>query len=253
MTPTPTTAILLAAGRARRLGSLTDDRPKCLLDVGGRTLIQHQLQALRAVGVTRVVVVTGYFADMVEAECGPGVTYVHNEIFDRTNSLYSLEMALHHGADGFFLTNADVLFDPALLRRLASTPHPDALLYEPARDLGEEEMKVRLQGDRVCAMSKELDKGTYHGENLGVLRFSRDGYRRLEPFVRRLVVGNEATAWAPLAFDAFSREHPLHAVSSEGSPWIEIDFPEDLERARTVVWPRIASGRAVADAREARA
>lgn len=240
---TPPTAILLAAGRARRLGSITDGLPKCLLEVGGRTLIEHQIAALREAGVRRIVVVTGYYAERVTTVCGRDVVSVENTIYDRTNSLYSLSLALQHGREGFVLTNADVLFDPELLRRLVDSPHADALLYEPNLLLGDEEMKVRLDGDTVTAMSKDLPAGSFHGENLGVLKFSAAGYRALAPVVRTLIAQNDVNAWAPKAFDTLCRDFPLHAVPTTGLPWIEIDFPADYDRAREITWPRIAARR----------
>lgn len=235
----PKTAILLVAGRARRLGRLTDDRPKCLLRVGHRTLIEHQVDALRNAGIEHFVIVTGYRATMVEAVVGRAAEYVRNEIYDRTNSLYSLALALPRARNGFVLTNGDVLFHPRLLESLVEGPHRDALLYEPGEDLGDEEMKVRIEDGRVTAMGKTLPAGTYHGENLGVLKFSAAGAERLEAAARALVEQRDVNAWAPKAVDLICREHPIHAVSSRGFPWIEIDFEADLERARRVIWPQI--------------
>ena len=244
MNRSPRTAILLAAGCARRLGALTEDRPKCLLDVGGRSLIEHQVATLRGLGVEEIVAVTGYFADKVEAVLGPDVRSVRNEVYDETNSLYSLNLALQVVRDGFVLANADVLFHPKLLKGLLDAPHPDALLYEPQTALGDEEMKVRIGEDgRVEAMAKTLPPGTYHGENLGVLKFSAAGAARVAQAAAALVEAGDVNAWAPKAFDAICGEHPIHAVPAEQVPWIEIDFPEDLERARRVVWPKIAADR----------
>lgn len=245
----PRTAVLLAAGCAKRLKHLTADRPKCLLEVGGRTLIEHQIGALRENGVDDVVVVTGYLASQLEAACGPGVRYVHNPVYATTNSIYSLHLALPAAAGPIVLANADVLFHPDLLRGLLAAAHPDALLYEPALALGDEEMKVRIEDGRVLAFGKNLPAGRYHGENLGVLKFSAAGTARLAAEVDKLVQAGEVNAWAPRAFDAMCGDHPIRAVPTQGLPWIEIDFPEDLDRARTAVWPQIERRRALAETR----
>lgn len=241
MNRTPKTAILLAAGCARRLGALTEDRPKCLFEVGGRTLIEHQIEALRGLGIRKVIVVTGYFADKVEALLGSTIQSVRNEVYDETNSLYSLHLALPHAPDGFVLANADVLFHPRQLNALLDDDFPDALLFERSTTLGDEEMKVRIEGGLVRAMAKTLPAGTYHGENLGVLKFSAAGGARVKEAADALVAAGDVNAWAPKAFDAICREHPIHAVTALDLPWIEIDFPEDLDRARRVVWPAIAA------------
>ncbi len=244
MTEPPRSAILLAAGCARRLQHLTADRPKCLLEVGGRALIEHQIDSLRAAGISDIVVVTGYFAEMVESACDERARFVRNPIYDTTNSLYSLHLALAElgpAPGGFVLTNADVLFHPELLLRLVRSPFPDALLYEPNPALGDEEMKVKVENGRVLGLAKTLQRGSYDGENLGVVKFSQLGAQRLRREAERLTITEgQVNAWAPRAFDAMCGEHPIRAISSAGLPWIEIDFPEDLERARNVTWPLIA-------------
>lgn len=235
------TAVLLAAGCARRLEELTRDRPKCLLEVGGRTLIEHQIQALREAGVEQVVVVVGFRAEMIRDLLGDSVRFVLNEVYDRTNSLYSLNLALPACSGPLILTNADVLFHPRLMKRLVDAPEPDALLFEPNTELGDEEMKVRLHEGRVLAMSKSLEAGSYEGENLGLLKFSPAGVKRVRLAAEDLIGQEQVNAWAPMAFDAICREYPIHGISCGTLPWIEIDFPEDLERARNVIWPRIAA------------
>ena len=233
------TAVLLAAGCARRLGQVTRETPKCLLEVGGKSLIRHQIDAMKACGVDQFIVVVGFWADKIRAHLGDSVKYVLNEVYDSTNSLYSLSLALPKVSGGMVLTNGDVLFHPKLLAQLLGSPHPDALLYEPGEQLGAEEMKVRLEGGRVMAMSKTLEPGTYHGENLGVLKFSAEGVRKLRAAADELIGKNELNAWAPMATDAICKDTPIYGISSGLLPWVEVDFPADLERARKLIWPRI--------------
>jgi choline kinase len=233
----PRTAILLAAGSAKRLLDLTASRPKCLLDVGGSTLLEHQIRSLRRVGIDDIVVVTGYRAEMIENGYGADARFVRNPIFDTTNSLYSLHLALSEVRGGFVLANADVLFHPDLLARLVSSPHPDALLYERNPNLGDEEMKVRVVDGDVKALDKNLPPGSYDGENLGVVKFSARGAERLAIEVGKLVDDGQVNAWAPRAFHAMCGDHPIRAIATAGLPWIEIDFPADLVRAREQIWP----------------
>src|SRR5687768_10130769 len=79
-----------------------------------------------------------------------------------------------------------------------------------------------------------------HGENVGILKFSRQGGTRLAQHLDNLVQIGLTNAWAPLAFGALAREWPLVAVSTHGIPWTEIDFPEDLARAEHVFAPKLA-------------
>lgn len=233
------TAIILAAGRGRRLGPLTDDRPKCLLEVGGCTLIQHQLGALRTEGIEKVVVVVGYHAEAIQNQINGRARCLVNQRHESTNSLYSLWLAREAARGGFLLLNADVLFAPEILRRVLASPHPNALAVERRARFEPEEMKVELEGDRIRALSKELEPGRAHAENVGVLKFSPVGARALLGKMEELLAQGAEREFCPYAFNAIAPHHPLRAVPIEGLPWIEIDFVEDLRRAREEVWPAI--------------
>ena len=103
-------------------------------------------------------------------------------------------------------------------------------------------MKVKVQGDRIMDIRKDMNPADADGENVGVLKFSAAGSCGLFAKVAELVSRGVVNAWAPRAFQELCPAHPLYAVSTEGLPWIEIDFPEDLERARTEIYPRIVQG-----------
>jgi len=100
-------------------------------------------------------------------------------------------------------------------------------------------MKVRLEGEMVVEISKELDPSRAHGENLGMVRFSGDGLVLLKRTVEAMVEEGEVNRWIPAAFQRMLALHPVYAVDVRGLPWIEIDFEEDLVRAREEVFLRI--------------
>ena len=232
-------AIILAAGRGRRLGDYTDVRPKCLLQVGGQALICHQLEALRSFGTQEAFVVVGFNAETVRERLGSEVHYILNERHAETNSLYSLWLAREQCREGFVLLNGDVLFDPEILKRLLHSPHPDALAVECRHRFDQEQMKVVLAGDRVTAMSKTLDPAEAHAENLGLVKFSAKGAKVLFTRMEEMLDDGAAQQFAPYAFNAIAADHPLHAVPVDGLPWTEIDFVDDLIHARETVWPAI--------------
>ena len=247
------TAIILAAGRGGRLGALTSERPKCLLRVGVRSLMEQQLEALHEQGLESVVVVAGYRAEAVEAELNDRARLLLNPRHAETNSLYSLWLAREFAADGFVLLNADVLFDPEILARVLHSPHPEAFAVERRRKFTPEEMKVELAGERILAMSKDLPAERAHAENVGVLKFSAEGARLLFDRMEELLTAGAETQFCPFAFNAIADERPLHAVPIDGLPWIEIDFVEDLMRAREEILPAILARRAAPAAAPAKA
>lgn len=237
--------VILAAGKGSRLNGTAGDKPKCLVEAGGVTLIARQIQTLRAAGIDDIVIVVGCQADRVRAACGPDVTYVENARFAETNSLYSLWTARALLYEGFVVLNCDVLFHPALLDDLLATHHDAALLiaYREAGQApyGEEEMKVRVRHGRVVDMSKAMDPAEADGENLGIVKFGPSSAPVLIEILDRLVAAGGDRDWAPKAFAAFAQSRPLHALGTNGHPWIEIDFPEDYQRALREVLPAIAA------------
>jgi L-glutamine-phosphate cytidylyltransferase len=234
-----TKAIILAAGSSSRLRPLTADLPKCLLEVGGRSLIQHQLDALGRSGVTDIVVVVGFGGDQVRRHAGSAVRYIDNERYARTNSLYSLWLAREELAGGALILNSDVLAPLELFDRLQDTPAPDAVLVELGSGFEPEDMKVSLRDGRIVDFGKDLPPERAHAHNVGVARFGREGADRLRDCLDRLVAAGHENDWVPLAFREFASHWPLAAVATGGLPWIEIDFVQDLTRARNEIAPAI--------------
>lgn len=232
-----TKAIILAAGVGSRLRPLTDDRPKCLLEVGGRMLVDHQVDALRRYGITDVVVVVGYHGDRIRQHLRDRVRYLDNERYRRTNSLYSLWLAREELLSGALILNSDVLAPPLLFERLLLAPAPNAILVERGEAFEAEDMKVMLNGWHVVDFGKDLPPARAHAHNVGVAKFSGEGAFRLADCLERLVATGHENDWAPVAFREFASHWPLTAVATDGLPWIEIDYLEDLARARLEIEP----------------
>jgi choline kinase len=234
--------IILAAGKGTRLNGAAV-KPKCLVEVGGLTLLQRQIAALQQCKISEIVVVVGFEGDSIRKECGAGIEFVENSRFSETSSLYSLWLASEHLDNGFVVLNSDVLFHPRILGELLGSSHDDALLISYCQDatepLGDEEMKVKVRGEVVIDISKAMNPLEADGENVGIVKFSSAGAKRLIRYMNDLIDGGAVKDWAPRAFLEFATRHRLHAVSTEGYPWIEIDFPEDYQKALHEIYPKI--------------
>ena len=233
-------AIILAAGKGTRLDGAAV-KPKCLVDVGGSTLLHRQIDTLRSLGVRKIVVVVGFGADSIREECDDEISFVENNVFAETSSLYSLWLAREHLSDGFLVLNSDVLFHPQMLADLLECDHADALLISDSDPdpLGDEEMKIKMRDRFVIDISKQMDPLEADGENVGIVKFSAAGAKALVEYMNALIGAGELKHWAPRAFLEFARNHPLYALSTGGLPWIEIDFPQDYQRAVSEILPQI--------------
>jgi len=233
--------VILAAGRGGRLRGAAGDRPKCLARIGTKTLVERQIQSLRASGLDDIVVVAGYRAADVSGVCG-AAEIVHNSRYATTGSLYSLWLTRDLLADGFVVLNGDVLFHPQLLWDLMTARYDDALLVAARRETGtftDEEMKVCVRRGCVVGIDKAMAPEDADGENIGIAKFGPGGAALLVEQMNTIVGAGGVREWVPRVFAEFCRRRPLHVVESRGYPWIEIDFPEDYWRACSEVLPAI--------------
>lgn len=238
----PTRAVILAAGCGLRLGRETDQLPKCLLSLGSETILEFQLRALTWAGVREVALVTGYRAECIrERAAGRSVCYFHNEHYRSTNSLSSFFCAREFAEPGALVINSDVVFHPLLLRQLLDSPHPNALLFDPRRPLGEEEMKVAVDGTGVVAhLSKAMVAADAAGENVGIVRLGAGTAGKALEAAGTQPPERLSRLWFPEAINLLRPILPFQAVEVGNTPWTEIDFPDDLQVARHDVYPKCA-------------
>jgi choline kinase len=250
-------AVILAAGVSRRLRPLTSSRPKCLLPVGHHTILDHQMRALKSVGIREACLVLGYRREQILEHLAAQhpdvrITPVINQDFFDTNTAHSMWLARGFMACGDVVClNGDVLFEPRLLRRVVEAAHQGSLAVESKR-CGEEEVKVTCDdGHRIVRIGKRLPVAEARGEFIGVARLRG---KFLEQFVRALdllVASGNTDAYFESAMDQMLDDVPGHAVDVTDLPSIEIDFLEDYERACKEVIDRFDS-RGPARAQDAR-
>lgn len=235
-------AVILAAGFGSRLKSVTGGKAKPLIDIGGRPLILHQLEALADHGVGPVLVIVGHQADEVQAVIGDRAETLRNDRYAETNSLYSLWLARDWIKGPFVLLNCDLFFDPAILDLVLEEPG-NVLAYDSTSSRGREQTKVALRQRRVVDLGKDLPPGSARGESLGLLKFEGDGATALLRTAEHLIQDGQTNAWVIEATRSVCAELPIYGINVAGHAWTEIDFPYDLDVARREVWPAIWRGR----------
>jgi choline kinase len=239
------TAIVLAAGVGKRLHEVSAGRPKCLIEIGGRSLLVRLLESLEAAGVREAVVVTGFGAEAVEAAVrewpgGVRVRCVQNPRF-REGAVLSLWTAREALAGAAIVMDADVLCAPGMIARLVGSPHANCFLLDGAvRPTGEEQMLL-VRGGRVRDIVRGGAAGfELAGESVGFLKLSADAARLLRELLEQRVAAGDTGIEHEEVYPELLARVEVGYERVDGMPWIEIDFPEDVAAATRDVLPRLA-------------
>jgi L-glutamine-phosphate cytidylyltransferase len=237
-------AIILAAGVGKRLWQVTQHRPKCLIEIGGLSLLRRYLATLVSVGIQRADIVVGYKQEMIRDavasdSCGVAVNFLVNEEFHR-GSISSLWIARTALNDDVIIMDADVLFHREILRRLVTSPYENALLMDETVQQTGEECMVVVAGGRVIALTKQVpERYDFAGEGVGFLRVRHADTPHVVASLRSHV---DKGAWNMEYEDALLDYFSSVKVGHEkigGLPWTEIDFVEDVQKAEREVLPRL--------------
>lgn len=227
-------AIILAAGHGSRLLPLTLTTPKCLVQVGGRAILDHQLDAVAAAGFEGAVIVGGYRIDQIEAHLtardgGLPTELVFNPFWSIANSIGSVWAARAYIDAPFALMNGDTVFDPAILRTaMTGGSEGTTLLVEPLADAGLDDMLVEADGDRVIAVGKHLVGHEATDRSLGLI-VSHGGAAYADAL--RSVIGEEngIHAYHHAVVARVAQTAGVRAVRIPANvQWQEIDRPEDI-------------------------
>jgi choline kinase len=238
------TAIVLAAGVGKRLLGASGGRPKCLIEIGGRTLLARLVDGLAAAGVREVVVVVGFGADEVRASLGEGpggiaVRYVENPRY-REGAILSLWSARETLAGPVLVMDADVLCPPAMIARLVRSPHRNCFLLDGSVESTGEEQMLLVRGDRVHDIVRGGAPGyDLMGESVGFLKLSTVAARVLRRYLEERVAAGQTGIEHEEVYPELLADVEVGYEQVDGMPWTEIDFPADVERAERDILPRI--------------
>jgi choline kinase len=236
------TAVILAAGMGTRLAGVLDDRPKALLEVGGRPLLEWSLRALRSRGVERCLVVAGYRAEQVRAFVAgwPWVEVIVNRRFATTGTLESAALGLRAVEGDVLLLEGDLLYEPGALDAVLNHPALDVLLASGPTGAGDE-VWVGAPGGQLVALSKERHAaGSVDGELVGIVRLSDEGRRALLAAWQALAHRPGRPTYDVDGLSAVTRRRPIAVLVQAGLIWGEIDDEAHRRRVVERVWPAVA-------------
>ena len=240
---------------AKRLRPLTDTKPKCLLEVGGKTLLERTVRAMQQAGISEFVVVTGYRGEMIRefiishfsdprSECGvanpsriPKVHFLHNADYEHNNNIYSLWMAMDvvRGRD-FLLMDSDILCDPAAVVRIAQEQEPALALNR--HECGEEEIKVIVDAENhITEISKVCSIQDAIGESVGIEKMTADYSEALYHELEQMILKEGLVdVFYERAFERLIPQgHTFRVVDTTCFFSYELDTPEDFQRAQELM------------------
>ncbi len=240
-----TRAVILAAGRGSRMGNLGDDRPKCLVTLEGRTLLERQVAALRCGGIDEIGVVRGYRAESIGL---PGLGYFANPRWAETNMVMSLAAAAPWLRAGpAIVSYADIFYRGCLVRELAAAEGPLVIAYDPdwrrlwtrrfSDPLADAETFRRNDAGRLLDIGGKTTRiEEIEGQYMGLLKFTPPGWGVVEALLAQL----DAAARDRLDMTGLLRrllaknEIPVHVLGTKGQ-WGEIDSPDDVALYRKMI------------------
>jgi len=234
--------LVLAAGAGRRLRPHTDELPKALVPVNGRTVLESTLANFAAVGIRDVVVVVGYRAEAIESRVdelqratGVAIELVHNDHAEDRNNAYSLWCARTWLAKGVLLANGDTLHPSSVETDLLAEDRTSlTLAIDTVKSLGDEEMKVRADADgRIVQISKQLPWDVT-GEYIGVCSIPASCGDLLADALERTWSADHQR-WYEDAFQLLADEgERIDSVAIGDVAWVEIDDHADLAKAKAL-------------------
>ncbi len=234
-----TKAIILSAGQGSRLLPLTADRPKCLIDFSGLSLIAWQVHMLAANGVTDFHVVTGFMTDMVEAELDTlrtgniKITVHFNPFYKVADNLGSCWIVREQMHEDFLILNGDTLISSGIVSKVqAGSKWPITVTVDEKDNYDSDDMKVNREGERLHMIGKTLTAKQSNAESIGFLSFRGEGAAIFRETVRQFMrtpAGVEN--WYLKVIDAIAPTGKVGTVSIKGLDWAEVDYLNDVESA----------------------
>lgn len=227
-------AIIMAAGKGSRLGSLTAGNPKSFVEIKGKKLIEYNLQLLQYYGVDEIIIVTGYRSEAFEelTKDMHNVRLMYNPFYEMVNVLGSFYMGMEALHDDFVYLHADTLCEPVIFEKLIKLS-ADVILPVEYKKCDEEAMKVRSEDGKIVEITKQMPLDLAEGEFIGMAAFRKEVIPALKEKTKQLLKEKEFTAYFESAIQRLIDEENfrIEAISTQGAFWAEIDFMEDYEKA----------------------
>lgn len=223
---------ILAAGMGTRMKPLTDNCPKCLLDVAGKTFIDRQIEVFKNCAINDIYVVTGYRSEMIKQHLKDSVKYIYNPFYETTNSIASLWLATLNINDDILIVNSDVIFDEELIKRMIDCKN-DINIAVSLEWNDERGYKAEIVDNHVINMSMDIPHNRIGGEYAGLIYVSKDVLSNLKAQSEKLLSQKQFNIWfEDMVVEMIKSGNVANVIAVNPDKWYEIDNPKELEYAR---------------------
>lgn len=234
-------AIILAAGQSKRLRPITNKKPKCLLKVGNKIIIDHQIETLLKNKVKEIIIVTGFKAKKLENHLKKqhpraNFIFIYNKKYKTTYPAYGLWLAREYLEDNTLYLNADVLFHPLIIKKIINSSYKSVTAIQKVL-WDEEEVNVVLKNNSlVVRIGKDINQRESHGEFIGVTKFDKKFNSQLVQALNYYFQRKEFKKFAADAINLTIKKYKgkLYIEDISELPCIEIDTPEDYQKAKLI-------------------
>ncbi|PTX50637.1 choline kinase [Melghirimyces profundicolus] len=226
--------VILAAGVGSRLRPETEDKPKAMIRLGDKPLVQYQVESVRKSGFKDedIYILGGYKMERIREHFkGSDIRFIYNPHYESMNNIYSFLLTKEIG-DDLLLINSDDFYDERVIPLILDSPDRTAILVDTQKVLTEESMRVKLDNNRLKLVNKKIALDEADGEYIGISKLAKPDLDVLYDKARAMIDAGDTDAWYENVYEACASEVTIKAVDTEGYPWVEIDDFNDLDTAK---------------------
>jgi len=226
-------ALILAAGLGSRLGELTKDKPKCLLDVNGSTILERNISMIKACGIEEIYIATGYLHEKIEEVISSEIKIIRVDDYKTHNNLYTLYHMRSVMNENCVIFFADVLYQQEILSRLLNTKSDIALVVDRSKVLVDT-MRVIIDGNIVQEVGSHVSIDEADGNFIGMAKFSKKCLPDVLLVIEKMVkLGNHANDYYTVILDKLRSRYEINFLDTNGLIWKEVDTYDDLKEAKS--------------------
>ncbi|TVR34430.1 MAG: phosphocholine cytidylyltransferase family protein [Balneolaceae bacterium] len=240
------TAVILAAGMGNRLKPFTNNIPKCMVELNGKPLIAHTVDALESNGFENLIVVTGYRNDQIESflidyPTSMNIKTIYNDVYDETNNIYSLWLVSEYIQNGFTLIESDIILESSILKHFLSPDRIALDLFSSEKHYGTTAtIDENLYLEKLYLKADPPENRDIY-KTVNIYSFSQNTWNLLKSEMNRFIEAGEVNGFYEAAIQRLVEKGDisLQVVSFKDTWWDEIDTPDDLSRVnKSLKWQK---------------